>query len=109
MLRQCTHRFDSDFSQGEHTITNLSQRLWRSVKDEYMYLRAYESASAVRIGLNRYFNFYNSRRSHSSFDGPTLDQVYFKSLTQTKAAKSMKIQSTYKAEDDCSNKRGSSA
>ena len=62
------------------------ERLWRSVKYEDIYLRAYDSASAVRTGLNRYFNFYNSRRPHSSLDGQTPDQVYFNSLPETKAA-----------------------
>lgn len=62
------------------------ERLWRSVKYEDIYLRAYDSASAVRTGLNRYFKFYNSRRPHSSLDGQTPDQVYFNSLPQTKAA-----------------------
>ena len=56
------------------------------VKYEDIYLRAYDSASAVRTGLNRYFNFYNSRRPHSSLDGQTPDHVYFNSLPQTKAA-----------------------
>jgi putative transposase len=62
------------------------ERLWRSVKYEDIYLRAYDSASAVRTGLNRYFNFYNSRRPHSSLDGQTPDQVYFDALPQTRAA-----------------------
>jgi len=62
------------------------ERLWRSVKYEDIYLRAYDSASAVRTGLNRYFNFYNSRRPHSSLDGQTPDQVYFNSLPHEMAA-----------------------
>lgn len=62
------------------------ERLWRSVKYEDVYLRAYESVSSVRAGMNRYFNFYNSRRPHSSLDGRTPDQVYFSSLPQTRAA-----------------------
>lgn len=62
------------------------ERLWRSVKYEDVYLRAYESVSAVRTGLNRYFNFYNGRRPHSSLDGQTPDQVYFRGLPQTRAA-----------------------
>ena len=62
------------------------ERLWRSVKYEDIYLRAYESATAVRTGLKRYFNFYNSRRPHSSLDGRTPDQVYFSMLSQTEAA-----------------------
>lgn len=62
------------------------ERLWRSVKYEDIYLRAYGSVSDVKAGLNRYFNFYNSRRPHSSLDGQTPDQVYFKTLPQIKAA-----------------------
>ncbi len=62
------------------------ERLWRSVKYEDIYLRAYESAAAVRAGLKRYFNFYNRRRPHSSLDGRTPDQVYFDMLPQIKAA-----------------------
>lgn len=62
------------------------ERLWRSVKYEDIYLRAYDTVSAVRTGLTRYINFYNSRRPHSNLDGQTPDQVYFVALTQTEAA-----------------------
>jgi putative transposase len=62
------------------------ERLWRSVKYEDVYLRAYETVSVVRAGLNRYFGFYNSRRPHTSLDGQTPDQVYFNALPQTQAA-----------------------
>lgn len=62
------------------------ERLWRSVKYEDIYLRAYDSVSEVKAGLNRYFKFYNSLRPHSSLDGKTPDQVYFNSLPQVMAA-----------------------
>ena len=62
------------------------ERLWRSVKYEDIYLRAYGSVSEVKTGLNQYFNFYNTRRPHSSLDGKTPDQVYFNTLPQIKAA-----------------------
>jgi putative transposase len=62
------------------------ERLWRSVKYEDIYLKAYESVSAVRTGLSKYFNFYNSRRPHSSLDGRTPDQVYYNRLSHTEAA-----------------------
>lgn len=52
------------------------ERLWRSVKYEEVYLRAYDSVFAARESLARYLTFYNSRRPHSSLDGRTPDQAY---------------------------------
>jgi len=62
------------------------ERLWRSVKHEEVYLKAYDSVSAARESLGRYFAFYNSRRPHSSLDRVTPDQFYFKSLPMHQAA-----------------------
>lgn len=53
------------------------ERLWRTVKYEEVYLRAYASVSEARVGIGRYLSFYNSRRPHSSLDGKTPDQAYF--------------------------------
>src|SRR5450830_1629895 len=53
------------------------ERLWRSVKYEEVYLRAYESVSEARNSIGRYLDFYNRRRPHSSLDGRTPDQAYF--------------------------------
>ena len=53
------------------------ERLWRSVKYEDVYLRAYETPAELRAGLTRYFDFYNSRRRHSALDRYTPDAVYF--------------------------------
>lgn len=62
------------------------ERLWRSVKYEEVYLYAYDSVTAARAGLDRYFQFYNSRRPHSSLAGQTPDQVYLNSPPQPQAA-----------------------
>jgi putative transposase len=56
------------------------ERLWRSVKYEEVYLKAYDSVSAARLGLAGYFDFYNSRRPHQSHDGHTPDMLYFRTL-----------------------------
>src|SRR5467141_651299 len=56
------------------------ERLWRSVKYEEVYLRAYENVSEARASIGRYLDFYNGRRPHSSLDGTTPDQAYFTSL-----------------------------
>ena len=54
------------------------ERLWRTIKYEEVYLRAYDSVSAARESLCRYLTFYNTRRPHSSLDGRTPDQAYLK-------------------------------
>ncbi len=62
------------------------ERLWRSVKYEEVYLRAYDSVSEARASIGRYLDFYNGRRPHSSLDGTTPDQAYFTSLPTRMAA-----------------------
>jgi putative transposase len=62
------------------------ERLWRSVKYEEVYLRAYDSVSEARASLGRYFDFYNRRRPHSSLDDATPDQAYFNPLPLRLAA-----------------------
>jgi len=53
------------------------ERLWRSVKYENVYLRAYESMAALREGIKDYFLFYNTKRTHQSLAKQTPDEVYF--------------------------------
>ena len=53
------------------------ERLWRSVKYEEVYLRAYDSVAEARASLGRYLTFYNTRRPHSSLDAQTPDYAYF--------------------------------
>jgi putative transposase len=62
------------------------ERLWRSVKYEEVYLRAYDTASEARASIGRYLDFYNRRRPHSSLDGTTPDHAYFTSLPLRMAA-----------------------
>jgi putative transposase len=52
------------------------ERLWRTVKYEEVYLRAYGSVSEARQSIGRYLDLYNRRRPHSSLDGQTPDQAY---------------------------------
>ena len=62
------------------------ERLWRSVKYEDVYLRAYETPTELRAGLTRYFKFYNTRRRHSALGRRTPDVVYFDPATSELAA-----------------------
>ena len=62
------------------------ERLWRSVKYEEVYLRAYDSVADARASLGRYSVFYNALRPHSSLDARTPDHAYFNHLPQPAAA-----------------------
>jgi putative transposase len=62
------------------------ERLWRSVKYEEVYLRAYDTVAEARASIGRYLSFYNARRPHSSLDRQTPDQAYFTRLPQIAAA-----------------------
>jgi putative transposase len=62
------------------------ERLWRSVKYEEVYLRAYDGVSEARMSIGRYLDFYNRRRPHSSLDGTTPDQAYLTQLPFCAAA-----------------------
>ena len=56
------------------------ERLWRSVKYEEVYLRAYATVRQAREGISRYLNFFNSARPHTAHDGKTPDSAYYASL-----------------------------
>lgn len=53
------------------------ERLWRSVKYEEVYLKAYDSVADARQSLEKYFTFYNQKRRHQSLDRQTPDSVYY--------------------------------
>jgi putative transposase len=52
------------------------ERLWRSVKQEDIYLKGYASMGELMIGLTEYFAFYNGQRPHQSLGQQTPDVVY---------------------------------
>ena len=62
------------------------ERLWRTIKYEEVYLRAYRRVSEARRGLDRYLAFYNRRRPHCSLGGQTPDLAYFNQPTPIQAA-----------------------
>ena len=62
------------------------ERLWRSVKYEEVYLRAYDSVGEARAAIGRYLDFHNRKRPHSSLDARTPDQAYFDALPVGAAA-----------------------
>ncbi len=62
------------------------ERLWRSVKYEEVYLKAYETIAEARTGIGTYFQFYNSERRHQSMNRQTPDQVYAGNVEWPQAA-----------------------
>lgn len=62
------------------------ERLWRSVKYEDIYLKAYGSMIEVKKGLTKYFTFYNEERWHQNLDRKTPAMVYFNTKPQRQVA-----------------------
>ena len=62
------------------------ERLWKSVKYEEVYLKAYDGVPDAKANLAAYLRFYNERRPHSSLDGMISDAFYFNGWPQDRAA-----------------------
>ncbi|WP_353221535.1 IS3 family transposase [Salinisphaera sp. C84B14] len=62
------------------------ERLWRSVKYEEVYVKAYDSGRDAKAGLADYFAFYNAKRHHQGLDRATPDRVYFNDQPLPRAA-----------------------
>jgi len=79
---------------GSYTDNLFIERLWRTVKYEEVYLKAYRDGREARIGIGGYLNFYNTQRPHQAlgyrtpaevFAGPveTMDENMLESVTTT--------------------------
>jgi putative transposase len=53
------------------------ERLWRSVKQEEVYIKDYQNVAEARAGLNQYFRYYNQERMHQALDYRTPQSVHF--------------------------------
>jgi len=62
--------------QGRWRDNIYVERLWRSLKYEDIYMKAYENVRDLKSGVSRYFRFYNNRRFHQALDYLTPDQMY---------------------------------
>ena len=54
----------------------MIERLWRSLKYECIYLRAFESGTELKSGMSQWINYYNSIRPHSSLGGMTPNEIF---------------------------------
>lgn len=57
----------------------FTERLWRTVKYEEVYLKSYGTMEEARESLTAYFHFYNHSRPHQSLNYKTPAQVYLNS------------------------------
>ena len=81
-----TERFTSCFTKagtrismdgrGRYVDNIFTERLWRSVKQEEVYLKEYYCPRDVRQGLSWYLSFYNERRPHQALGNATPAQIY---------------------------------
>jgi putative transposase len=62
------------------------ERIWRSVKYERVYLRAYGSVAAARTDIAEYIDWYNGERGHSSLEDKTPEQAWLSGLPLLKEA-----------------------
>ena len=62
--------------KGRYRDNILVERLWRSIKYEEVYLKAYPSVAEARTGINAYLEFYNRQRPHQVLGYRTPAEVY---------------------------------
>jgi len=82
LLRQHGVRISMD-GKGSYNDNLFIERLWRSVKYEEVYLKAYQDGRAARAGIGNYFRFYNTERPHQTHGYRTPAEVYTSTLVES--------------------------
>lgn len=73
-----SHGIQISMDGKNRAIDNIYvERFWRTLKYEDIYIRDYQTMSELKIGLARYFDFYNSERYHQALEYQTPDELYF--------------------------------
>ncbi len=62
--------------KGRHSDNIFVERLWRTVKYEEVYLKAYSGGEEARAGIGDYFRFYNTQRPHQALGYRTLVEAF---------------------------------
>lgn len=80
VLKQNKVKISMD-SKGRFWDNIFTERLWRSVKQENVYINDYQTVWDAQAGINDYFEFYNNDRPHKAFNHDyTPAEIYFKNL-----------------------------
>ena len=83
LARNCKLSMDG---RGAWRDNVFVERLWRSVKYERVYLKAYDSVSAARTDIADYLSWYNTHRPHSKLGRLTPQEKYLATLPELKLA-----------------------
>ena len=75
LLEQHGIRISMD-GKGRYTDNIFVERLWRTVKYEEVYLKAYSNGREAKTGLGDYFRFYNTQRPHQALGYRTPAEVF---------------------------------
>jgi len=78
---QDAHVQRSQDGKGRALDNIFTERLWRTVKYEEVYIHDSTSPREARQALTRYFAFYNHERPHQALDYQTPASVYFHTVT----------------------------
>ena len=82
MLEQQGVRISMD-GKGRYSDNLFVERLWRTVKYEEVYLKAYQDGRDARVSLGNYFRFYNAERPHQALDYRTPAEVFTSTTVET--------------------------
>jgi putative transposase len=69
--------------KGRYADNLFIERLWRTVKYEEVYLKAYQDGREARTHLGQYFHFYNTERPHQSLGYKTPAEEYYARKVET--------------------------
>ncbi len=72
--------------KGRYLDNIFVERLWRSIKYEEVYLKAYQSVAEARAGINAYLEFYNRQRPHQALGYRTPAEMYQNGQEEKKVA-----------------------
>jgi putative transposase len=89
--------------KGSYTDNLFVERLWRTLKYEEVYLKAYQDASVARAEISKYIGFYNTERPHQSLGYNTPAEVYYTNTVEV--AKEGMLESVTSRTPACTTER----
>ena len=63
--------------KGRALDNAITERFWRTIKWEDIYIMQYETPKALRQGIDAYIRYYNYERGHQSLDGHKPADIYY--------------------------------